>query len=143
MDGADIVDNIKKGTSLRANVECFKTGFGFYLRENEGNYLLLIKYSAVLNISFYKEEDQIKPKDGFSLFKMCINKGIPYHYSKLMLLDDEIQVVHKPKLKLITTDLDEINFVCSRKNPLKIKSFFETIELDDKFIQDYQTYSFT
>ena len=124
-EGADLVDDIKKGESLSANVESFKEGFGFYLRENEGNYLLLIKYKDILNISFYKEEDQLHDKEGFSLFKTCLNRGIPYHYSKLMLLDDEIKEVHKPKLKLITTDLDEINFICSRKNPLKIKRYFE------------------
>jgi hypothetical protein len=142
MQGADLVDNIKKGESLRANLECFKDGFGFYLRENEGNYLLMIKYIDILNISFYKEEDQLNETNGFSLFKSCLNRGIPYHYSKLMLLDDEIHEMHKPKLKFITTELDEINFVCSRKNPLKVKRFFETLDLDDKLIQDYQTFSF-
>ena len=88
MQGADLVDNIKKGESLRSNIEAFKDGFGFYLRENEGNYLLLIKYINILNISFYKEKDQLNEKDGFSLFKSCLKRGIPYHYSKLMLLDD-------------------------------------------------------
>ena len=142
VEGADLVDDIKKGTSLSTNVESFRDGFGFYLRENEGNYLLLIKYSNILNISFYKEEDQLNNKEGFSLFKSCLNRGIPYHYSKLMLLDDEIHKVHKPKLKLITTELDELNFICSRKNPLKIKRYFEALQLEDKFTQDYQTYSF-
>lgn len=142
IEGADLVDDIKKGASLRANIESFREGFGFYLRENEGNYLLLIKYADILNISFFKEEDQLKDKDGFSLFKTCLKRGVPYHYSKLMLLDEEIHKIHKPKVKLITTELDEINFVCSRKNPLKIKRYFEAHQFDDKFTQDYQTYSF-
>lgn len=142
IDGAEIVDKIKQLETLAANVETLRTGFGFYLRENDGNYLLLVKYADILNISFYKEEDKLKEKEGFSLFKSCLKRGIPYHYSKLMLLDDEIDVVHKPKLKIITTDLDEINFVCSRRNPLKIKNYFESLDLDDKFAQDYLTFSF-
>lgn len=142
MDGAEIVDDIKKGESLAANVESMREGFGFYLRENDGNYLLLIRYSDILNISFYKEEDKLNEKDGFSLFRACLNRGIPYHYSKLMLLDDEIKKVYKPKLKIVTTELEEINFICSRKNPLKIRNYFENLPLDDKFIQEYFTYSF-
>jgi len=142
LEGAELVDNIKKRESLAANIESLKKGFGFYLRENDGNYLLLVKYSDILNISFYKEQDKLIEKEGFSLFRSCLNRGIPYHYSKLMLLDDEIEKVHKPKLKIITTDLDEINFICSRKNPLKIRNYFERLELEDKFIQDYHTFSY-
>lgn len=142
MEGAELVDNIKKGTTLRANVESMKAGFGFYMRETDGNYLLLLKQDQILNISFYKEEDKLIAKEGFSLFRSCLQKGIPYHYSKLMLLEDEIEVVHQPKLKIITTDLDEINFVCSRKNPLKILNYFEALNLGDKFVQDYNTYTF-
>ncbi len=140
--GADLVDKVKKGESLAANVEALRDGLGFYLRETNGNYLLLIRYAVILNISFYKEEDKLKEKEGFTLFKSCLKRGIPYHYSKLMLLDDEIEVVHKPKLKIITKDLDEINFVCSRKNPFKIKNYFERLPLEDKFTQGYMTYSF-
>ncbi|MDF1699017.1 MAG: hypothetical protein P1U56_24405 [Saprospiraceae bacterium] len=142
INGADIVDNVKKGTSLRANVESLKEGFGFYLRENEGNYLLLIRYDDILNVSFYKEMDRLNRKEGFSLFQACLNRGIPYHYSKLMLMEDEIKEVHKPKVKIITKDLDEINFVCSRKNPLKIKNYFENLALEDKYDEDYLTYSY-
>lgn len=142
IDGADIVDKIKQRETLAANVESLREGFGFYLRENDGNYLLLLKYANILNISFYKEEDKLKEKSGFSLFKSCMKRGIPYHYSKLMLLEDEIDVVHKPKLKIVTTDLDEINFVCSRKNPFKIRNYFESLHLEDKFTQDYLTFSF-
>jgi len=142
MDGAELVDKIKKGQSLAANVETFREGFGFYLRETNGNYLLLLKKADILNISFYKEEDKLKEKNSFSLFKSCMNKGIPYHYSKLMLLDDEIETMHKPKLKIITSDLDEINFVCTRKNPSKVRNYFEGLQLDDKFNLDYLTYSF-
>ena len=54
MEGAELVDNIKKGESLAANVESLREGFGFYLRETDGNYLLLIRYANILNISFYK-----------------------------------------------------------------------------------------
>ena len=128
MEGADLVDNIKKGPSLRANVESLKEGFGFYLRENEGNYLLLVRYNEILNIAFYKEKDKLNKREGFSLFQACMSRGIPYHYSKLMLMEDEIVEVHKPKVKIVTNDLDEINFVCSRKNPLKIKSYFENLD---------------
>ena len=142
IDGAEIVDKVKKKENLAANVETLRKGFGFYLRENEGNYLFLLKYADILNISFYKEEDKLKELEGFSLFKSCMKRGIPYHYSKLMLLDNEIEVLHKPKLKIITTELDEINFICSRKNPLKIRNYFESINLDDKFAQDYKTYSY-
>jgi len=142
IEGSELVDKVKKGESLAANVESFRKGFGFYLRETDGNYLLLMKFSSILNISFFKEEDKLKEKEGFSLFKSCLKRGIPYHYSKLMLLDDEIETVHKPKIKIITTDLDEINFVCSRKNPFKIKNYFEKLPLEDKFIEDYMTYSY-
>ncbi len=143
IDGAELVDKVKKGETLAANVETFRQGFGFYLRETNGNYLLLMKHADILNISFYKEEDKLKEKEGFSLFKSCLKRGIPYHYSKLMLLDDEIVTVHKPKVKIVTTDLDEINFVCSRKNPLKIMNYFERLPLEDKFNQDYLTYSYS
>ena len=142
LDGAELVDNIKQGETLAANVETLREGFGFYLRESKGNYLLLVKYVDILNISFYKEEDKLKEKDGFSLFKSCLKRGIPYHYSKLMLLDDEIEEVHKPKLKIVTKDLDEINFVCSRKNPLKIRNYFIDLQLEDKFVQAYNTFTF-
>jgi hypothetical protein len=142
LEGADLVDNVKKGPSLAANIETFKEGFGFYLRENDGNYLLLIPYLDILNISFYKEADKLLEKEGFTLFKSCMKRGIPYHYSKLMLLDDEIEVLHKPKLKIITTALDEINFICSRKNPLKIRDYFVDLSIGDKFIEDYKTFSF-
>lgn len=142
MEGADLVDKIKKGDSLAANIETLKDGFGFYLRETDGNYLLLVRYNDILNISFYKEEDKLIQKDGFSLFNSCMKRGIPYHYSKLMLLENEIEVVNKPKLKIITKELDEINFICSRKNPFKIKSYFESLSMGDKFSHDYLTYSF-
>lgn len=141
-EGAELVDNIKKLETLRSNVESYKEGFGFYLRENEGNYLLLLKYSDILNISFYKNEDILNEKPGFSLFKSCLKRGIPYHYAKLMLMEDEIKEMHQPKLKIVTTDLDEINFICTRKNPLKIRNYFRSLPLDDKFLQEYMTYSF-
>ena len=142
IDGADLVDGIKKGETLKANVESLREGFGFYLRETDGNYLLLLKYDDVLSISFYKEKDKLNEKHGFSLFKSCMKRGIPYHYSKLMLLEDEIREVHQPKVKIITKDLDEINFVCSRKNPLKIRDYFNNLAMDDKFIEDYSTFTY-
>ncbi|MEM9548139.1 MAG: hypothetical protein AAGA77_19315 [Bacteroidota bacterium] len=142
VEGAELVDEIKKGETLAANVESLREGFGFYLRETNGNYLLLMKYEDILNISFYKEEDRLKQKDGFSLFKSCLKRGIPYHYSKLMLLEDEIEIVHKPKLKIITKNLDEINFICSRRNPFKIRDYFVRLPLEDKFDQDYSTFRF-
>ena len=37
-----------------------------------------------------------------------------------------------PKLKIVTTDLDEINFVCTRRNPLKIRNYFKSLQLEDK-----------
>ena len=52
VEGAEIVDQVKKGETLAANVEALKEGFGFYLRETNGNYMLLLKYDDVLNISF-------------------------------------------------------------------------------------------
>ena len=141
-NGAELVDKIKKMDTLRANVESFKSGFGFYLRENEGNYLLLLRYSDILNISFYKNDDELIEREGFSLFKSCLKRGIPYHYSKLMLMEDEIKEMHQPKVKIVTTDLDEINFICSRKNPLKIRDYFRSLPLDDKFLQEYMTFSY-
>ena len=89
-----------------------------------------------------KNEDKLNEKHGFSLFKSCMRRGIPYHYSKLMLLEDEIREVHKPKVKIITKDLDEINFVCSRKNPLKIRDYFNNLAMEDKFIVDYSTFTY-
>jgi len=142
MEGAELVDNVKKGESLAANIEALKTGFGFYLREADGNYMLLLKYEDILSISFYKEEDKLKEKPGFSLFRTCMKQGIPYHYSKLMLLEDEIEIVHKPKLKIVTKALDEINFICSRKNPLKIRKFFQGLAFEDKFNHDYATFKY-
>ena len=95
-----------------------------------------------MNISFYKEKDKLIEKPGFSLFKGCMSRGIPYHYSKMMLLEDEIREVHKPKIKIITKELDEINFICSRRNPFKIRDYFRNLQMEDKFVEDYSTFAY-
>jgi len=140
IDGADKVDEIKRRAYLRSNVETLRNGLGFYLRDEEGNYMLLIQNSEILSISYYKEEDRVQERTSFSLFRACINRGIAYHYSKLMLMEDEIVELHPPKLKIVTTALDEINFECTKLNPMKVKDYFLNSPLADKFNVDYNTF---
>jgi len=142
IDGAEQVDTIKRRAYLRSNAETLKNGLAFYLRDDEGNYMLLIHSSEILNISFDKEPDRLKRRQAFSLFEKCLSKGIPYHYAKLMLMEDEIIDLKPAKLKVITTHLDEINFECTRRNPIKIEEFFSNSPFSDKFNTDYKTYEY-
>ena len=142
LNGAEIVDSIKREYYLRANVETLKNGLAFYLRDDSGNYMLLIHKSEILSISFDKESDELKERNTFSLFEKFLSKGIPYHYSKLMLMEDEIIDLKNTKLKIITSGLDEINFECTRRNPLKVKEYFLASPYADKFIEDYNTYTY-
>lgn len=142
LEGAEMVDSIKRQYYLRSNVETLKNGIAFYLRDDKGNYMLLMHKSEILSISFDKENDTLRERSNFSLFKKCLSKGIPYHYSKLMLMEDEIVALHPTKLKIITTGLDEINFECTRRNPLKIKEFFDNSPFSDKFVEEYNTYEY-
>ena len=137
--GIDIIDKDKKKDFLRGNTETFKDGFGIYLRDDGDNYLVLLQNSEILTISFDKEIDIVKPRN-FSFFQKSIKRNIPYHYAKYMLMEDEMTTLHTPTLKIITTDLEELNFECTRRNPLKIKEYFEASPLREKFIHDYKTY---
>jgi len=109
IDGAEQVDTIKRRAYLRSNIETLKNGLAFYLRDDEGNYMLLIHSSEILNI---------------------------------MLMEDEIIDLKPAKLKVITTHLDEINFECARRNPMKIEQFFSNSPFADKFNIDYSTYKY-
>lgn len=142
LNGAEIVDSIKREYYLRSNIETLKNGLAFYLRDDSGNYMLLIHQSEILSVSFDKESDELRERTKFSLFKRCLEKGIPYHYSKLMLMEDEIVDLKTTKLKIITSGLDEVNFECTRRNPLKIKEYFLNSPFADKFMEDYNTYEF-
>ncbi len=138
--GIDVIDNDMKGDHLKCNTETLKDGLGIYLREDSNNYLLLLKKSEILSIHFDKEYDQIKDKATFSLFKFCLNNGIPYYYAKYMLMEDEIINLNKPKLKIITTALDEINFECSRRNPMKVIKYFKNSPFDVMFEAEYNDF---
>ena len=142
INGAEKVDEIKRKGALRSNIETLKDGIAFYLRDDEGNYLLLIHDSELLSISFDKEVDHIIRRDKFSLFNACISKGMPYHYSKMMLMEDEMTQLHPVRLKIITKNLDEINFECVRKNPLKIKEYFLNSPFRSLFVEDYNTFQY-
>ena len=142
LEGAEIIDSIKRDYYLRSNIETLKDGLAFYLRDNAGNYMLLIHKSEILSISFDKENDELKERSKFSLFEKCIAKGIPYHYSKLMLMEDEIVKLNPTKLKLITSGLDELNFECTRRNPLKVKEYFVNSPFADKLVANYNTYEY-
>lgn len=142
LEGAEMVDSIKRQYYLRSNIETLKNGIAFYLRDDAGNYMLLMHKSEILSISFDKENDKLRERSNFSLFKKCLSKGIPYHYSKLMLMEDEIVNLNPTKLKIVTTGLDEINFECSRRNPLKVKEYFLNSPFADKFIEEYNTFEF-
>lgn len=140
LNGADDVDKIKRRSYLRANTETLKDGIGFYLRDDEGNYMLLIRNDELLSISFDKEPDRIKEKDSFSIFRACLEKGISYHWAKYMLMEEEIEKLNPPMLKIITTNLYEINFEVSRRNPLKVNEYFKSSPFADKYSEDYQTF---
>ncbi len=142
LDGAEIVDSIKREYYLRSNVETLKNGLAFYLRDNAANYMLLMHQAEIFSISFDKEKDELKEREKFSLFEKCLQKGVPYHYAKLMLMEDEIIDLKPTKLKIITTGLDEINFECVRRNPLKVKEYFQNSQFADKFMEDYNTYEY-
>lgn len=141
LNGAEAVDEMKRRDYLRSNVETLKNGLGFYLRDDEGNYLLLIRKDEVLSVMFQKDLDVIKTRSSFSLFQKCLDRGIPYHYARLMLMEDEIVTLHKPTLKIITTSLDEINFECVKLNPLKVRDFFVKSPWSNSLDIDYQTYT--
>ena len=140
INGAEKVDIIKRRQWLRSNTETLKNGLGFYLRDDEGNYMLLIHNSEILSISFDKEADEVRERESFSLFRWCLTKGIPYHYARLMLMEDEMVKLHPTKLKIITHGLDEINFECTRKNPFKVKYYFLCYPFSNKFNEDYNTF---
>lgn len=142
LQGAEDVDKIKRDYYLRSNIETLKNGIAFYLRDDSGNYMLLIHKTEILSISFDKEHDELIEREKFSLFEKCLAKGIPYHYAKLMLMEDEIIDLKPTKLKVITSGLDEINFECTRRNPLKVKEYFLNSPFADKFVEDYRTYEY-
>lgn len=140
--GAEMVDTIKRRDFLRSNVETLRDGIAFYLRDEEGNYMLLMQNTEILSISLDKEADQLKERQNFSFFEKCLAKGIPYHYARLMLMEDEIIKLNPTKLKIITSALDEINFECTRRNPKKIQDYFMNSPFADKFVMDYNTYEY-
>ena len=142
MNGNKDVDGYKKRKLLPSNIEFFKDGLGFYLRDQEESYLLLIHDEEILNVSFEKKADRIRKKPGFSWFELLHSKGISYHICRMMLLDGEIDELYDAFLKVITKDLDEINFQCHRKNVLKMKSFFEESPYHEIFTSDYATYEY-
>jgi len=142
LDGATKVDEIKRRSYLRSNTETLRDGLGFYLRDEQGNYMLLLHNTEILSISFDKSPDEIRRRDKFSWFQWCLDKGIAYHNARLMLMEDEIVKLNPTTLKVITHGLDEINFECHRRNPHPVGEYFANSRYADKFSSDYQTFTF-
>lgn len=140
VDGVEVIDQDKTYPELKSNTETLKEGIGIYLRDERDNYLILIRNEEILNIFFEKKVDNIKMREGFSFFRKCLERGMAYHYAKIMLMEDEMIEIHTPMLKIVTKELDEINFKCTKRNPLKVAAYFRNSPYADRFEEDYQTY---
>ena len=113
--GVDVVDQIDTEERFRANIEIFREGLGIYIRSLSYNYLLTISAAELTNITLVKQEDVLKTTE-FSYTKRLMQWGLPYHYARVLLLDQEIIDTHESFLKIETVD-DSFRFLVKRYNP--------------------------
>ena len=138
--GIDTIDALDTQEQFRANLETFKSGLGIYVRSLTFNYLIAIPSAEILNISLVKKVDHIKDA-GFSWTKKLMNIGMPYHYARIMLLDQEIVETHDPYLMIETID-ESYEFRVKRYNPEKIEYYFKEGPYSSIFVSDINWYKY-
>ncbi|MBK9257182.1 MAG: hypothetical protein IPM42_17025 [Saprospiraceae bacterium] len=88
--------------SFKVNFELFRNGIGIYFRNYTANYLITIPEKEIVQIKLTKKPDIIAPSR-LSLFRMMSKSGIPYHISRISLLENEIFEEHPLEIFLETT----------------------------------------
>lgn len=138
--GIGNIDSIDTQEQFRANLETFRQGLGVYVRSLSYNFLLAIPSAEILRIHFSKELDLVK-EARFSWTRQLMSMGMPYHYAKVMLLDQEIEKVHESYLHFETLGMD-MKFLVKRNDPRKLLHYFEQGPYSECFTSDLKGYQF-
>jgi len=138
--GIDTIEKLDTEEQFRANLETFRGGLGIYVRSLSFNYILAIPFSEIMNVSLVKKVDTIK-EGGFSWTKKLMGLGMPYHYARVMLLEQEIVETNDAFLSIETIE-ESFVFRLKRLNPQKIEDYFKEGPYSSIFVSDIQWYKY-
>lgn len=138
--GIGDIDFLDTQERFRANTETFRQGLGLYVRSLSFNYLLAIPSQEITSISLSKKTDSLQ-QTGFSWTRRLMNMGMPYHYARVMLLEQEIVETHDMFLTIDTLERS-IVFRVKRQNPTKILQYFQYGPFADRFSEDIKWYEY-
>ena len=139
--GIGTIDNLDTQERFRANMETFRQGLGIYVRSLSYNYLLAIPTKEIIKLELIKDVDLLK-ETSFSWTRKLLDLGMPYHYARVMLLDQEISETHEPYLSIETLGGD-LQFLIKRYDPQKILHYFQEGPFSSIFSSRIESFKYT
>lgn len=107
----------------KSNLEVFKLGIGIYCRNIIKNYLIIIPFDQLKEISIVKPADMLV-LNGISFFSIARRLGLNYWQSKVFLLESEIIEDNKLKINFVS-DKQTLTLELKRINAMPVIRFFE------------------
>lgn len=138
VSGIDTIDALETHERFRANVELLRNGLGIYVRSLRQNYLLAIPATEITEITLIKKEDTLHDAE-WSFTQKLLDWGVPYHYAKIMLLDNEIGSLHDTFFSVMT-DKHTFTFQYKRYNPHKLDELLSRSIFTDRYTSTIGNY---
>lgn len=120
-------------------VERYPKGLAMFFRSVSNNFLIVLPYEEIQNISFTKDEDMIY-ESSFSWFRMVRRLGFSYEKAKKFILEKEKLAVHHARLSIVTKENISFELIAASCSQKKAETFLNSVSSDVRVFVQYKEF---